>query len=334
MKNILKLGIMAFAAVAALSSCDWTDPEPVGMKYDNITEADPDAYQQYLANIRAYRGHAHKLAYAWFDNKTSFSSQADRVSSVPDSIDVLVLNAPHRISQQALDEINAKRSNTGMQTAYVVDYAAIRKAWSLHKELETPEAPVKEWNDFLADSVKVALGYFNNGGFDRVIAAYDGMDMSAYPEADKEAYRIEQEAFLNAFNTWKNSHLDKGFDFIGIPANIVDPTLLDKAGVIFLSESKKATNADEYNFIVTRNSVQGFAPSRFAMIAALPVLDETQASVGYWDDKYIAWEAARWSRGTDVKALGMTNLTDDYYNPSFIYPVCRRAIQILNPAAR
>ena len=47
---------MAFAAVAALSSCDWTDPEPVGMKYDNITEADPDAYQQYLANIRAYRG--------------------------------------------------------------------------------------------------------------------------------------------------------------------------------------------------------------------------------------------------------------------------------------
>ena len=52
--------MMAFVAAAAVSSCDWTDPEPVDVKYDQITEADPDAYQQYLANLRAYRNNGHK----------------------------------------------------------------------------------------------------------------------------------------------------------------------------------------------------------------------------------------------------------------------------------
>ena len=335
MKNIFKYGMMAFVAAAAVSSCDWTDPEPVDVKYDQITEADPDAYQQYLANLRAYRNNGHKKVYAWFDNKSSFASQAHHVSAVPDSIDVLVLTAPHAISQATLDEINEKRSNTGMQMAYVVDYATIRKAWDLKKELETPEAPVKEWSVFLADSVEIAMGYFNNGGFDRIIASYNGKDMNIASDSDKEAYRADQENFLKPFVAWKKAQSDKGFDFIGIPANVLDASFFDNVGVIFLSESKKATNVNELSFLIGRNSVAGVPTNRFAMFAALPVLDETQASVGFWGDKYSAWETARWTRTADgVTAMGMTNLADNYYHPTFIYPVCRQAIQILNPAAR
>lgn len=335
MKNIFKYGMMAFVAAAAVSSCDWTDPEPVDVKYDQISEADPDAYQKYLENLRAYRANGHKKAYAWFANKTSFSSQAHRVSAVPDSIDVLVLTAPHAVSQAALDEINDKRSNTGMQMAYVIDYAAIRKAWDLKKELETPEAPVAEWNTFLADSLSTAMGYFNNGGFDRLIASYDGKNMSMASDADKAAYQADQETFLNPFVAWKKSHNDKGFDFIGIPSNVLDASFFDNVGVIFLSESQKATNVNELDFLISRNSTAGVPTDRFAMIAALPVLDETQASVGFWGNTYSTWQVARWARVTDgVKAMGMTNLADDYYHPTFIYPVCRQAIQILNPAAR
>lgn len=327
--------MMAFVAAAAVSSCDWTDPEPVDVKYDQISEANPDAYQKYLENLRAYRANGHKKVYAWFANKTSFNSQAHHVSAVPDSIDVLVLTAPHAVSQSALDEMNAKRSDTGMQMAYVIDFASIRKAWDLKKELETPEAPVAEWGDFLADSLKTAMGYFNNGGFDRLIAAYDGKDVSVASEADKAAERTNQEAFLGAFASWKSSHNDKGFDFIGVPANVLDKALLEKAGVIFLSESANATNVNEYDYIISRNSVAGVPTDRFGVVTALPVLDETQASVGYWGDAYSSWQTARWARGAEgVKAMGMTNLADDYYHPTFIYPVCRQAIQILNPAAR
>lgn len=334
MKNIIKYGMLSLAAAALVTSCDWTDPEPVGNRYDDITQADPDAYQQYLSNLRAYRNNGHKKVYAWFDNKEVFNSQADHINTVPDSIDVLVLGRPDRLNQAVLDELNTKRSNTGMQMAYVVDYAAIRQAWNLKKELETPEKPVKEWSQFMTDSAKVAMSYFDNGGFDRLIVAYDGRDMSAYPDAYKEAYKAEQEAFLNPFIAWKRSHADKGFDFIGIPANIADPSFMSATGVIFLSESIGATNVTELDYLISRNSVAGVPADRFAMLAALPVLDETKADVGHWGAGYSTWEVARWSRASQVKAMGMTNLYDDYYNPSFIYPVCRGAIQILNPAAR
>jgi len=334
MKNIIKYGIMAFAAAAVVTSCDWTDPEPVGNYYDNISEADPDAYQQYLSNLRAYRNNGHKLVYAWFDNKESFNSQADHVKAVPDSIDVLVFGRPDLIPQALLDEMNEKRSNTGMQMAYVIDYAAMKKAWQLHKELETPEKPVKEWANFMTDSLKVAMGYFNNGGFDRLMVAYDGRNMSVFPDADQAEYLADQAAFLNPFISWKRSHTDKGFDFVGVPANLNDPSFLASTGVIFLSESANATNVDELSFILSRNAVSGVPTDRFAMMAALPVLDESQASVGYWGAQYATWETARWSRAAEVKAMGMTNLYDDYYHPSFIYPVCRQAIQILNPAAK
>ena len=111
-KNIIMTGAFALAAAAVLTSCDWTDPEPVDLTYDNITEADPDLYAKYLKNIREYRDNGHKKVYAWFDNKSSFASQADHVSAVPDSIDVLVLTHPEAMGQGTLDEIDAKRSDT------------------------------------------------------------------------------------------------------------------------------------------------------------------------------------------------------------------------------
>ena len=39
-KNIIMTGAFALAAAAVLTSCDWTDPEPVDLTYDNITAAD------------------------------------------------------------------------------------------------------------------------------------------------------------------------------------------------------------------------------------------------------------------------------------------------------
>lgn len=334
MKKSILFGAFALAGAAMLTSCDWTDPEPVDLNYDNISEADPDLYARYLKNLREYRDNGHKKVYAWFDNKSSFVSQADHVSAVPDSIDVLVMTRPEAMSQATLNEINAKRSDTGMQTAYVVDYAAIRKAWELKKELETPASPVAEWSVFMADSLQKALAHFDGGGFDRLVCAYDGHDMSVYGDEAKAAEQAEQKAFLEPFKAWKSSHFDKGLDFMGIPANLFDASILADAGVVFLSESVNATNTTEYDYYIRRNSVNGAPTAKFAIVAQLPVLDEGKASVGYWGKDYSSWLAARWARNGAVCALGLFNLSDDYYNPQFVFPVCRGAIQTLNPAAK
>lgn len=331
MKNIIKTGLMMFAVASLFISCkEWTEPEAVGNRYDTIKEVDPDAYSVYLSKIRDYRNVSHKKVYAWFDNKASFVSQADHVASVPDSIDVLVLGNPRDVNQSILNEMDTKRSETGMQMAYTIDYAVIRKAWENNREQGSTEA----WSSFMKNTLTIGLELFDNGGFDRLICAYDGKDMSAYTPAEKSEYLADQEAFLKPFMEWQKSHLDKGFDFVGIPVNVADKSVLDAAGTIFLSETLNSTNVDDMAYIVMRNTVEGVPAAKFAVMSSLPVLDPTQASLGYWGNAYSSWLTARWARTAKVAAIGLVNLYDDYYNPTFIYPVCRGAIQILNPAAR
>lgn len=330
MKKNTIYGIMMLAAAGTLASCDWNDPEAVDNRFDNIAEVNPPAYAEYLKNLREYRDNGHKKVYAWFENKESFSSQADHVSSAPDSIDVLVFNNPSVMPQPVLDEIDTKRSNTGMQTAYTIDYASIRKAWELEKELGSETS----WADYRDAELKKQLAYFDKGGFDRIICAYDGRDTSTLTAEQRAEYTADQSAFLAPFKSWASSHIDKGFDFIGIPVNVNDTEILEAAGTIFLSESLNATNTSELKYIILRNSVAGVPAEKFAVMSSLPVLDPTKATLGYWGGEYSSWLTARWARTAEVSAIGLINLNDDYYNPDFIYPVCRGAIQILNPAAK
>ncbi len=330
MKKYYIYGMMALVAAGSLTSCDWDEPEAVGNHFGNISEVNPPAYAEYLKNLRAYRENGHKKVYAWFDNKESFSSQADHVATVPDSIDVLVLNHPEVMTQGVLDEINAKRSDTGMQTAYVISHPAIRKSWELAKELgsETP------WAAYRDSELKKQLAYFDEGGFDRIICVYEGRDTSTSTEAELKEYAEDQAAFLNPFKAWAKNNIDKSYDYQGIPANVKDTEFLAGAGTIFLSETLEATNLSEMKFIMLRNSSAGADVKKFAVMTSLPVLDPTKADLGYWGTDYSSWLTARWARTAEVSAIGLINLSDDYYNPDFIYPVCRGAIQILNPAAK
>ena len=328
---------MALAVVASLTACsDWTDPEPVNNKYQGIGEADPDNYAKYLANLREYRNNGHKKVYAWFDNQASFTSQADHVASVPDSIDVLVLHNPGKVNDNVLNEMVEKRSNTGMQMAYTVDYAAMRKNWQNQKEqADADGAPFPAWSDFMTDSLATALSYAQTYGFNRLIVAYDGQNPASMTSTELADYTAEQNAFVGVAVNWAKSH-SVAYDLMGIPANILDKTVLDNAGVIFLSETASATNTNEMNTIIGRATAAGVPTGKFGVMTALPVLDKNQATVGYWGTNYTAVTVARWMRNSadGVSALGMTNLYDGYYNTTFQYPVCRVAIQTLNPASK
>lgn len=345
MNNILKSSIAMMAGALALVSCsDWTEPKPVDVAFDNITEADPETYAKYLAGLRAYRDNGHKKAYAWYANTGSFATQADHVSALPDSIDVLVFTTPSAIHPSQLDEMVVKRSETGMQMAWEVNYDGIRAAWdekNLRADMAAAQNPsqprpfVPEWNDFLSDSLATALSFGETYGFNRMIVGIDGKNTEYMSAEELQEYSDAQAAFLTPVKNWLDAHTSVAHDFRGIPANLSDKSLLADAGIIFLQESLKASSVSEYAFLISRNSVSGVPADRFAMLAPLPVLAPSQASVGHWTSGLAAVETARWTRAQDnVAALGMTNLYDGYFNPAFIYPVCRQAMQTLNPAAK
>lgn len=331
MKSIFKYGLLTVAAAAMLTSCsDWTEPEAVGVKFNSPEEAAPEAYGKYLAGLRNYRATNHPLAYAWFANQPVFNSQAHHVSALPDSIDVAVLTNPLQLNETTLAEMNKLRADKGMQFAAPLDVAAIKKAWTSIKETETPESPAPEWTKYLGDNVQAILGAA--ASFDRLVVIYDGRENAGLHAAEQAANAAEQKALLDPVLSWANNS-GKAIDFAGIPVNLIDKAVLAKTGVIFLSESAAATNATEFDFIIRRNSVSGVPADRFAVMAAVPVLDPAQASVGYWGDKLSSHEAARWAAANGLRGLGLMNIADDYYNPSFIYPVTRTAIQVLNPSA-
>lgn len=335
MKNILKYGMMAFVAAAGLGACsDWTEPESVKVVYDGVSDTDPDTYNKYLENLRAYRDNGHKKVYAWFANNGNFNSQADHVSAVPDSIDVLVLHNADKVSAEALADLNKKRTQTGMLMACTIDFDAIKASWNLKKELAGADGVVPEWNKFLADSMAVALDHASAAQMNRVIASFIGQDISYLSQADKDQYLADQTTFIKGIKDWVGAGSGRAYDYLGVPSNITDTEFTANAGLLFLYETLTATSVQDYNYIVTRNSAKGFDEHRLAVIAPLPGTDAANNPVGKWGDNYTSWEVARWARSTELGAVGLTNLYQDYYNPTFIYPVCRQAIQLLNPAVK
>lgn len=334
MKNILKYGLMAMAAVAGMSACsDWTDPEPVKVIHDSVVDSNPEAYAKYLENLRAYRTNGHKKVFAWYQNKGSFTSQADHVSSVPDSIDVLVLTAPDQITPVAVEDINTKRANTGMDMATTVDYDAIKAAWTAIKEVETADAPAPEWNAYLSSSLKNAFTNITDAQLNRVIVAFPGKNVGFLTEAEKTQYLADQTAVFKAVTDWVAGGADRKYDYMGHPVNITDKAFIAGAQMLFLSETLTAKSTMEYEAAVQSNVSAGISPDRLAVLAPLPGTDSAGNAVGNWGNSYTAWDVATWTRTSSVGAMGLTNLNNDYYNPTFIYPVCRGAIQKLNPAA-
>lgn len=331
MKNIFRYGLLTVAAAAILSSCsDWTEPESVDVKFNNAQEVAPEVYAKYLANLRQYRATTHPRAYAWFANQPVFTSQAHHVSALPDSIDVAVLTNPLALNEATVAEMNQQRADKGMLFAAPLEFASIKKEWTAMKETETASNPAPEWTKYLGDKVREVLAAASS--FDRLVVMYDGKVSANLPAADRAELAAEETAFFAPVKEWLASS-GKGMDFVGVPSNLLDPSVIEKADVIFLSETARATNTDEFDFIVRRNSVANVAADRFAVMTAVPVLDPTQAAVGYWGDKLSSHEAARWAAANGLKGLGLQNISDDYYNPTFIYPVTRTAIQVLNPSA-
>ena len=169
---------------------------------------------------------------------------------------------------------------------------------------------------------------------DRVIAAFIGQDVSHLPQPEKEQYLADQETFFKGIRNWVGSGSGRGYDYMGVPTNITDDEILSNAGILFLYETLTATSTPDYNYIVTRACAKGIDEKRVAVMAPLPGFDAANNPVGKWGDQYTSWAVARWARSTEIGAVGFTNLYNDYYNPTFIYPVCRQAIQLLNPAVK
>lgn len=356
MKSILKYlssALIAAALGGMLTACDdWTEPKSVDLDYGTIDKADPVAYAKYLENLRDYRNRPHKKVYAWVENNAEgFGSQGARLTALPDSVDVIVLNNPTNITNQMMDEMKKVREDKGMEVIYTIDFAAIKADWTLLCEdlaakrlafvAENPDAEIPaelqdpEFNDYMIGEWEKQLKHFNTYGFDGLMFAFDGKSTLHMDPAELAEYNTQANIFLGIASDWHKRNPEVAIDFMGKPQNIADYAILDDFRMIFLSEGLNADSENKYTMILVQ-APQSVPVEKLGMAASMRALDtNADPKTGFFGDgSYAVDHLANWASGKNIGAVGVLNATNDYYLSTGQYSQVRNLIKSVNPIAK
>lgn len=336
----------------AFTACDdWTEPKSIDLDYGTIDQVDPVAYQKYLANLREYRSLPHKKVYTWFNNaETAFGSQGHRISALPDSVDVIVIANPDKVTNQMIEEMYTARVEKGQQFSYCVsfddikaDYTALcedlaaKRIAFINEYGEDAEIPADlldpDLIDYTAQATAKKLSYFNGIGFDCIMAGFTGKSTNHMTPAELKEYMKQTNAFLGIINDWMSRHTDVSLDLFCVP-QYTTTEILDQARYVFFSQSVSATNADQYTFYLNMAG-ESVELSKVGMVAPLPDCTGTDPALGYYSSGALAVTGvADWTAAHEVGAVGTTNTGDDYFLTNGNYTNLRYLIQTVNPSAK
>lgn len=331
------------AATAFVASCD-TDVESLDINEPGINNQNPQAYANYLADLKLYKKSAHKVAMGWFDNseKTPFS-QGQHIHSVPDSLDYLVLTSPADITEAELKEMDELRQQKGIKIVYEISFEDLKYQYDEEKKAfetanEDPTQTFPMFNNYLVDSVGVKLEFCEKFNFDGIVMAYNGKLKIYMDEYEKAEFIGWENDFIGIAKDWAERHTDKELILMGKPQNIEDKTIFDLAKYLVLP-AQSETSASALTYIALKAADEGVPTNKFVALVTTTSLDASDTKTGYWGSKVPAvLGAARWAAASynDFTPAGIAieNMNNDYYHSTFTYPNVRTAISIINPNAK
>ncbi len=352
-KNICPTAFILASAIAFSSCEDWTEPESIDLIYSpSIEEQNPQLYADYLKDLNAYKKAEHNFTFVSFDNKTEApSKQAERISSLPDSIDVISLNNPDNLNDVLVSEMEKVRKK-GTKVIYKVDYAIAEVEWEKRIEEEGEDADRLTENDFLnllKESTSKQLALCDKYGYDGLTIAYKGQSDMGLNEKDKAIYKQRQSTYFDLINEWREGHAEKMIAFEGnLPYVYAENNGFLTTCEFLILQSGACTNIGAieimgmtaYDAIPTE--IANKDNIRFIATAEGIAPDDDKQKEGYFDTvdangKKIRSSKgiAEWMRkgGTSFNKGGMfiTHAQYDYYNANHIYQNIREAIAIMNP---
>lgn len=357
MKSVLKHISSALAVVAlgvSMTACDdWTEPKSIDINYGTIDSADPVAYAKYLENLRSYRAKPHKKIYAWFNNADkAIGSQGERITALPDSIDVVILTSPESITNQMVEEINKVKTDKGMKVLIDVTFNDIYNQYTIlceelaDKRLSFQGNPDNEGLDipaelldptlaeFVADAFSKRLAYLTVG-IDGIMTGFDGKSTLHLTPSELVEYNNQANTYLGVLADFYNRNKGVMMDFMGKPQNIVDYPILADFNMIFLSDSPDAQDLNKYTMCYSQ--VQGIVDdAKLGMVADYRAIDTNEdPKTGFFSNGSLAIDGlATWTAAHNVGAAGVRNVQNDYYVSNGTYEAIRRFIQTINPAAK
>ena len=357
MKNKMKYrlsGMMFFVSALTMTSCsDWTDVESIQLNAPTMEDQNPQLYADYLKDLNRYKSEEHKVTFVSFENPQGApGKQAERLTAIPDSVDIVCLNNPENLAPEVQAEM-VKIREKGTRTVYSIDYSIIESAWK-EKQKADPKLTEEDALAYIGESTDAMLVLCDKYGFDGIVADYTGRSLVSLPEAALKEYNGRQQCFFDKIMDWQSKHEDKILSFYGnvqylVPENM---GMLNKFNYIML-KTTSSTNGDDLalkaylaiqaGIDAVNDEESGVNPvpiDRFIICVELPQADDKDKVKGYWStvdekgEKLIAAPgAARWmveeSPNYTRKGIFIMNVHSDYYNNTYGY--VREVIRIMNP---
>ena len=349
-KNIFVLSSLVIAVFVGFTSCsDWTEIDKLEMSEPNIETDQPELWAKYLQALREYKQADHKYMYGVFDNSTKeISSRGQSMTSLPDSLDFVVMMYPDNLVELELKDMTKVREK-GTKVIYEISYFALEVDWKLYQEsIVEPEPEVKAEGEegegeiipepetlltftktWMANQIAICEKY----NYDGIIVFYKGKELTHSKPDEIAEYTANQQAFLNPVIEWKEVNTAKTLVFQGYPQNIVDKAVLqDCKHIIIPTEYKVSIGALDAE--LRRVVVEGVPSDRFIVRVFETSLDPVDLDTGYFTTGRAITETAYWMGISDsnfTKAgMSVINISNGYYNPAKTYQYTREAFGIMN----
>lgn len=355
--KILNNTIKCLCLAALLTGCsDWTKPESVDLYVPNLKDQNPALYKEYLESLREYKSSEHKVMIVKYDNiSTAPAGRADHITSLPDSIDYVIMNNPADLSDIMKKEMEEIRTDKATKSLFTVSYDDIYAEYKLYLEewnaahqpaegaedTGSEEMPI-ELNEYLKTNVGERLGLFDHFGYDGVNVYYAGLSPLSYPEEEREKLAVSQGVFFGLINEFLASHSDAAFIFEGAPQNLIDKDILQKAEFIVIP-ALSANNSYSLSYEVEMAAVENVPTDRFVIGVTAISLTNPKDLRGYFNGTDSNGEQNRAITGAGYwvasdsdsfthSGVLVNNAKNDYYNISMVYKYIRTSISIMNPS--
>jgi hypothetical protein len=341
-KYIIFLAVLPLMAITMVS-CD-TDVESVDINEPGVENQNPALYAQYLTNVRAFKAKKHKVTLGWYDNSAkTYSNGSQHINALPDSLDYVVMMYPDSLSELDLQEIKEIKEQKSTKTLYSIDFSEIEAAYekaAAQLILDQTDGKRKDekmpvFDDFVKDSVKIALSFCDKYNYDGVIFAFESMYKGHLNNAAKAEVASKEDSFVHLAIDWHLSHPEKELMYEGTPENISDFVILDDAKYIILPCRSIVSKENLYYFYQTQ-CVGNVPADKFIVLCETISYDKNDAKTGYFLDGSLAVvstaEAIASSNfNVSAQGLGVYNIQRDFFNTSYRYLNVRKAISLINP---
>ena len=314
------------AALSVGSCSDWTKTEGLGYTRPTPAEADPAAYQEYLAAVREYKKSEHKVALVRVNGVETPARQNQHLITVPDSVDYIMVKGITELGPVMVDEMQKVRDEKGTKVFCVVDYNLILDSWNAMWEgtPDDPDAPddrtPEEFGAYCDEQMKVQLSRFDKYGFDGIEISYLG------PRSG-----TGKDAFVSNITTWRSAHSNAPMIFRGYWWSFGDEEILSSCRYIVAVPLNVIVAPTEMDGYIENNVrfVPEDARDRFIYEVVIPNVADPQ-KIGVTPQDAAVWANKPQPEDRFAK-LGMSidNAQDDYFDVAMIYKNIRQSIGIM-----